>query len=133
MYRSGVIAVVESTRSVLDLVSLALKLQEPGSSHVKIAVTDFPKFKEAIEKVPIVSLQSVPVDELKLQYRMFLERLGGMTSKLSKEELSETDSKELIMRFFDPAGIEYENIEMIMQVNIDNIPHSKLNHNFIRQ
>ena len=73
------------------------------------------------------------MDELKLQYRMFLERLGGMTSKLSTEELSKTDSKELIMRFFDPAGKEYENIEMIMQVNIDNIPHSKINHNFIRQ
>ena len=32
-----------------------------------------------------------------------------MTSKLSKEELSKTASKKLIMRFFDPAGKEIEN------------------------
>ena len=44
---------------------------------------------------------------------------------LSKEELSKTDSKELTMRFFDPADKEYENIEMIIKLNIDNIPHSK--------
>ena len=31
-----------------------------------------------------------------------------MTSKLSKEELSKTDSKELIVSFFDPAGKEIE-------------------------
>ena len=31
-----------------------------------------------------------------------------MTSKLSKEELSKTASKKLIMRFFDPTGKEIE-------------------------
>ena len=31
-----------------------------------------------------------------------------MTSKLSKEELPKTDSKELIMSLFDPAGKEIE-------------------------
>ena len=31
-----------------------------------------------------------------------------MTSKLSKEERFETDSKELIMRFFYPGGKEIE-------------------------
>ena len=31
-----------------------------------------------------------------------------MTSKLSKEELFKTDSKELIMRFFYPGGKEIE-------------------------
>ena len=101
---------------MLDIASLALKRKELGSSHIKVAAVEFPKFKEAIQKVPIVSLQSVQMDEIKMQYRVFLERLAAMTSKLSKEQLCKTDSKDLIMKFFDPAGQEFENIEMIMQV-----------------
>ena len=41
-----------------------------------------------------------------------------MTSKLKKEDLKKTDSKEIIKKVFDPAGKEFENIEMIMQVVI---------------
>ena len=40
-----------------------------------------------------------------------------MTSMLSKDELRKTNSKDLIMRFLDPAGTEFENIEIIMQEN----------------
>ena len=110
---------------MLDLVALALKLKVPGTSNIKLAVMEFPKFKEAIEKVPVVSLQSVPVDDLKHQYRIFLDRLASMTSKLSMEELSEFDPKELIKNFFDPAGQEYESIEMIMQVKLKKISKMK--------
>ena len=126
VYSDEVKGVVEHTRSVLDLVALALKLKVPGTSNIKLAVTEFPKFKEAIEKVPVVSLQSVPVDELKHQYRIFLDRLASMTSKLSVEELAEFDPKELIKNFFDPAGQKYESIEMIMQVKLKKIPKIKL-------
>ena len=75
-------------------------------------------FNQAVHSVPITSLQSVPVEELKIQYKLFLERLALMTSKLDKEDLKKTDSKEIIKKFFDPAGKEFENIEMIMQVVI---------------
>ena len=37
-----------------------------------------------------------------------------VTLKLSKEDLKKTDAKDLILRFFDPAGKEFENIEMII-------------------
>ena len=71
VYSADVRAVVENARCVLDLASLALKLKEFGSSHIKVAAVEFPKFKEAIQKVPIVSLQFVQIDEIKI----FLESL----------------------------------------------------------
>ena len=117
VYTPEMKTVIEETRAVLDLPALALKLKEPEASHIKVAVTEFPKFKQAIEKVPITSLQSVPSEELKFQYRLFLERLAAMTQSISKEDLGKKDSKELIMRFFDPQNREFENIEMVMQVS----------------
>ena len=44
-----------------------------------------------------------------------------MTSRLSIDDLGKTDSKDLIMKFFDPAGTEFENIEMIMQVKCSDL------------
>ena len=41
-----------------------------------------------------------------------------MTSKLDREDLKKTHSKEIIKKFFGQAGKEFENIEMIMQVVI---------------
>ena len=58
VYSADVRALVENARCVLDLASLALKLKELGSNHIKVAAVEFPKFKEAIQKVPIVSIQS---------------------------------------------------------------------------
>ena len=62
----------------------------------------------------MLRLLSVQMDEIKMQCRVLLERLAAMTSKLSKEQLCKTDSKDLIMKFFDPAGQEFENVVMIM-------------------
>ena len=117
VYTPEMKTVIEETRAVLDLPALALKLKEPEASHIKVAVTEFPKFKQAIEKVPITSLQSVPSEELKFQYRLFLERLAAMTQSISKEDLGKKDSKELIMRFFDPQNREFENIGMVIKVS----------------
>ena len=117
VYSDDLKAVIEATRPVLDLAGLASKLKNPEASYIKVAATEFPQFKQAVDKVPITSLQPVPVEELKLQYRLFLNRLAAMTSKLSMEDLKNTDSKDLIMKFFDPTGKEFENVEMIMQVS----------------
>ena len=90
VYSADVKTVIEETRAVLDLPSLALKLKEPGASFIKLSVTEFPKFKQAVEKVSIASLQAVPLDELKSEFKLFLERLEVMTLKLSKEDLKKT-------------------------------------------
>ena len=56
VFDADVKAVIEGTRAVLDLQSLAVKLKEPLASYIKVATTEFPKFKQAIDKVPICSL-----------------------------------------------------------------------------
>ena len=52
--------------------------------------------------------------ELKLQVRTFVGRQGAITSK---ERIDKSRFKELI-RKFNPAGYEFENIKMVMQVVI---------------
>ena len=43
---------IKTTRAVLDLSSLAVKLKEPGASYIKSSATEFPKFEESVDKVP---------------------------------------------------------------------------------
>ena len=69
-------AVIAKTRTVLDLPALAKKLKDPEASATKVAVTEFPKFKSVIEKLPIISLQEVPEDEMKTQFKVYLQRLA---------------------------------------------------------
>ena len=106
---------LEQTRVILDLPSLALKLREPGASPVKVSTVEYPKFKKAVSKVPVDSLDEVPEEELKFQFKLFLERLQAMTAEMDKVELSQTDSKELIKQFFDPDKELFKSIEMVMQ------------------
>ena len=125
VYGEDVRAVIEATRPVLDLSGLAIKLKDPEGNFIKVAATEFPKFKKAVDAVPITSLQPVPVEELRRQYRVFLEGLSQMTSKLGKEELKGMDSKEIIKNFFDPAGKEFVDIEMVMQaIAVCSVKHS---------
>ena len=49
-------AVIEETRVVLDLHSLALQHKESGASPINVSVSIFPSFKKAISKIPIHSL-----------------------------------------------------------------------------
>ena len=117
VYGEDVIAVIEATRLVLDLTGLAVKCKGQDGSYMKVAAIEFPQFMNAISAVPVTSLKEVPVDELRHQYRLFLERLSRMTSKFTEAELKGMDSKELIKKFFHPSENEFEGIEMIMQVN----------------
>ena len=65
-------------------------------------------------------MRDVPEGELKQQFRTFLSRLSEMTARMSAEELSKTDTKDLIQKFFDPVRKEFDGIEMIMQVSLLN-------------
>ena len=56
VYSEDVKAVIEATRSVLDLSSLADKLKNPGENFIKVAATEFPMFNQAVHSVPITSL-----------------------------------------------------------------------------
>lgn len=113
IYSSEGKAVIEEARVVLDLHPLALKLKKHGVSPIKASVTEFPKFKEAVSNVPVDTLKEVPEEE---ELKSFLERLADLTAELDTDELCESDSKELMKKFFDSAGKLFKNIEMIMQV-----------------
>ena len=78
-------AVIEETRVVLDLPTLALKLKGSGASLINVSVSIFPNFKKVISKIPIHSLRNVPEEELKSEFRLFLERLGELTKGIEKE------------------------------------------------
>ena len=107
---------IEHTRTILDLPTLAGKLRVLGSSSIKVTATKFPAFLKAVRSLPIVSLEEVADAELKSEFRTFLGRLEQMMKEVSAKDLEETDPKELIKQFFDPAGELFINIEMIMQV-----------------
>ena len=59
VYSPEGIAVIEDTRVVLDLTTMAKKLKEYGSRPIKIAATGFKGFKTAVDRVPVTSLSDV--------------------------------------------------------------------------
>ncbi len=115
VYSSKGKAVIEVTRVVLDLPALALNLKEHGASPIKVSVTEFPRFKEALSNVPVDSLKDVHNEESMSQFKTFLVRLEALTKVVDTLELCELDSKELIKKCLDPGGKLFKNIEMIMQ------------------
>ena len=71
--------IIEETRVIVDLKSLAFNMRDIGSSTIQMFYSNFPKFKRAIENIPIQTIQTVSEDELKYQYRLFLDRLFNLT------------------------------------------------------
>ena len=78
---------------------------------IKVAVTEYQKFKKAVTKIPILSLKDVPYEVFKAQFN----RLGVMTARLTDEELHTKDAKRLIKNCSDPTEMLFQYIEMIMQ------------------
>ena len=70
-------AKVELTRTILDLPRLAKKLKVAGSSSIKVAVAEFPKFLNAIGTLPIVFLQEVADEKLKVRIQDFYCQARG--------------------------------------------------------
>jgi hypothetical protein len=106
-------AVIGHTRTILDFARLAIKVRN-GSSAVKVAVTEFNKWLEAVQKIPVKDLEDISRDELKAEYRLFITRLEVHTEKFSIKELEDLDSKVLIKKFFDEDNKSYEGIEMVL-------------------
>ena len=113
--------IINQTRVILDLPKLAMKVKSEG--FIKVAVTNFGEWIEAIRNIPIEAIRNIPIedmkdvplDELKSQYKLFLSRLKDITRKYTMEELQNLDAKILIKSFFDQKGKLYIDIEMILQ------------------
>ena len=112
VYDKDALKKIELTRRVLDLPSLAISLKE--YSFIKLACTEFPKFMEAVEAIPIPELLDLPSKVLKEQHRLFMQRLESMTKNDKIEDLKKTDPKELIKKLLHPSEELYLDIEMVM-------------------
>ena len=86
VYCSEAKEIIEETRVVLDLATLGGRMKDEGASAVNVFLTNFSKFHEAVKNIPINSLENVPEEELKIQYRLFLERLKNVTENIEITE-----------------------------------------------
>ena len=115
---------IEKTRKISDLPSLALKIRSE-KSHLKVALMEFPGWYEAVEKIPVDELQGIPRDELKGQFKLFLFRLETITEKYTLQELILIDTQLLIKEFFDDKKLLYQDIEMVLQaMAVASVKHS---------
>ena len=86
--------IINQTRVILNLPKLAMKVK--SERFIKVAVTNFGEWIEALRNIPIEDMKYVPLDELKSQYKLFLSRLEDITRKYTMEELQNLDAKILI-------------------------------------
>ena len=115
VYDTETIAVIEGTRTILDLPALALKLREPGMSCVRQATLDFPEFKNSVINIPVRSLLDVPDNILANQFTEFVKRVKTVTKEYLFEDLKKVDPKEIIKVFLDPNKKLFEGVEFIVQ------------------
>ena len=125
VYDPKAVEVIEHTRYILDLPVLASKLKEPCASYIILSATDFPKFFNAFESIPVRSLQNIPKEVLSQQHKEFLKRLKKVTEDISIKELKSVDPKEILKKFFNPGEKLFDGIEMILQaVAVSAVKHS---------
>ena len=58
---------------------IAVKVRKK-QSHLKDALMLFPEWFSAIKKIPVQDLKAVPEDEMKTQYKLFVNRLETITN-----------------------------------------------------
>ena len=93
VYDPESIRIIKATKVIVDLPSIAIKLLQPDGGYIKVAVTDFSAFMEAVNEIPIRTLRSVPEKILQDQYKEFLKRLGTLTVKQNENDLRAIDPK----------------------------------------
>ena len=84
---------ISKTETVTDVAALIRKLNVPGASWTKLAVTECPKFILAVQSIPVSSMQEVSGDILMCQFENHLKNLQKLSASYSEEDL---DSKVII-------------------------------------
>lgn len=64
------------TKIVLELPALAIKLHHPDEGYIKVFLQEFPNFFATVN--PLRSVASLPVEQLKFQYKGFLMLFEGI-------------------------------------------------------
>ena len=100
-----------------------MKVKSEG--FIRVAVTNFGEWIEALRNIPIEDMKDVPLDELKSHYILFVSGLEDITRKYTMEELQNLNAKILIKSFFDQNEKLYIDIEMILQtMAVASVKHS---------
>ncbi|CAL4203053.1 unnamed protein product [Meganyctiphanes norvegica] len=86
------VEVIKMTKVILDLLSLAIKLKH-SEGYIKLALTQFPLFINAVKSIPVRSLLCVSEEDLKNKYKEFLQILENITRKKKEDELEDIDPK----------------------------------------
>ena len=53
VYDEQSVRIITLTKTIVDLSNLSVKMHQPGGGYVKIALTEFPNFMNAIKEIPI--------------------------------------------------------------------------------
>ena len=93
VYDDESVEVIKMTKVILDLPSLAIKLKHSEVGYIKLVLTQFLLFINAVKSIPVRSLLCVPEEDLKNQYKEFLQRLENITRKKKEDELEDIDPK----------------------------------------
>ena len=95
VYDEQSVRIITLTKTIVDLSNLSVKMHQLGGGYIKIALTEFPNFLNAIKEIPIRSLLDLPESALEKQYTKVLRRLEKLTFKYKPEDLKSPDPKEL--------------------------------------
>ena len=106
--------VIQRTRTILDLPSLAIKIKK-STSTIRVALTEFGPWIEAVRNIPVTELEDISEEEMKAEFKLFINRLDEITKKYSAKELEKFDTKLLIKTFFEESNNLYQGIEMVLQ------------------
>ena len=104
---------INSTRVLLDLESLAIKLKLSGSAHVAALQT-----KGFIEKSHEISPQisDISDQEFRIQFRDFLRKLEAFMDDIGEDDLKSMD----LFRAFLNTGLKlYVNVEIVVKIMCD--------------
>ena len=106
--------IVERTKFLTDLKSLALQIREKG--HILIGVLMVDKFVRIARKIAR-NFRVVDKQEITRQYKIFLQRLASATAGITEKKLKMLDSKDLIQKFLASGDELYVGCEMAIEAS----------------
>ncbi|CAB4032571.1 Hypothetical predicted protein [Paramuricea clavata] len=112
VYSEDALEMVESTRFLTDLKSLAMQIREKG--HILLGVLNADKFVRIAKKISR-NVRVVNNQEIVRQYKIFVRRLASKTEAIAIPELQKMDSKDLIKKFLTSGGELYVGCEMVVE------------------
>ena len=110
VYTGGDVIMINNVRRLLDLKTLIGEIDKHGAAST--SSVRWRTWSDAAKFIENDLFARVSADELRLQFRDFVRRLG----ELQKKEVEELDNTGLFGLFLDPKRKLYMNIESVLSV-----------------